>query len=233
MTTNRTLRWITFTILACVPALQAANWKDALKIQIAARIQPSKLSWDGQRITTTGTVCVIRKDGVTGDLQGDTTLTKSLVRDGVISQPGGFFASMMDKQTTRLFKPGEKVYVTGIHVSDKEVMLMLSSVETYSVSVKGSTRQTRYQSALAFQFPKGVLESADFAAIKSAIDPVLLPDTEMAAADTRTVKLGETPAQVEQALGAPARKIDLGPKQIYVYPDMKIVFLNGAVSDVQ
>jgi hypothetical protein len=34
-------------------------------------------------------------------------------------------------------------------------------------------------------------------------------------------------------LGNPGRIIDLGAKKIYVYRDMKVIFQNGAVSDVQ
>jgi hypothetical protein len=48
-----------------------------------------------------------------------------------------------------------------------------------------------------------------------------------------TVSLGQTPAQVTAILGSPKQIIDLGSKQIYKYPDMKIIFLNGKVSDVQ
>ena len=39
--------------------------------------------------------------------------------------------------------------------------------------------------------------------------------------------------QVQQALGAPLKTVNLGAKQIYVYKDLKITFLNGKVSDVQ
>ena len=48
-----------------------------------------------------------------------------------------------------------------------------------------------------------------------------------------TVALGQTPVQVTAILGQPKQIIDLGAKQIYKYPDMKVVFINGKVSDVQ
>lgn len=44
---------------------------------------------------------------------------------------------------------------------------------------------------------------------------------------------GMTPDQVEAALGTPEKKITLETKQIYVYKDMKVIFLNGQVSDVE
>jgi len=48
-----------------------------------------------------------------------------------------------------------------------------------------------------------------------------------------TVSLGQTPDQVTTILGSPAQIINLGAKQIYKYPDMKVIFMNGKVSDVQ
>ena len=42
-----------------------------------------------------------------------------------------------------------------------------------------------------------------------------------------------TTDEVKTSLGNPGKIVDLGAKQIYVYPDMKIVFVDGKVSDVQ
>jgi hypothetical protein len=48
-----------------------------------------------------------------------------------------------------------------------------------------------------------------------------------------TVELGQTPDQVKAALGAPDKVIKLGAKEVYVYKDIKVVFVDGKVSDVQ
>ena len=48
-----------------------------------------------------------------------------------------------------------------------------------------------------------------------------------------SVGLGQTPDQVRAALGQPARIANLGPKAIYYYDGMKVIFINGKVSDVQ
>jgi hypothetical protein len=50
---------------------------------------------------------------------------------------------------------------------------------------------------------------------------------------TPTVALGQTTAQVTATMGAPTQIVDLGSKKIYKYPDMKIIFIDGKVSDVQ
>jgi hypothetical protein len=48
-----------------------------------------------------------------------------------------------------------------------------------------------------------------------------------------SIEKGMSPDQVEAAMGKPEKKVTLGTKQIYYYKDMKVVFLNGKVSDVQ
>jgi len=52
-------------------------------------------------------------------------------------------------------------------------------------------------------------------------------------AEPQTIEKGQTTDQVQAALGKPDKIVNLGTKQIYIYKDMKITFLNGKVSDVQ
>jgi hypothetical protein len=48
-----------------------------------------------------------------------------------------------------------------------------------------------------------------------------------------SVELGQSADQVQAALGSPARVANLGPKTIYYYSGMKVVFKDGKVTDVQ
>ena len=48
-----------------------------------------------------------------------------------------------------------------------------------------------------------------------------------------TITIGESSTEVLQAMGMPQQMIDLGKKKTYVYKNMKIVFVNDKVSDVQ
>ena len=59
------------------------------------------------------------------------------------------------------------------------------------------------------------------------------PQQQEQQAEPAEVKLGMTTDQVEGALGKPDKKVTLGPKQIYIYKDMKVTFKDGKVSDVQ
>jgi hypothetical protein len=71
------------------------------------------------------------------------------------------------------------------------------------------------------------------AAEKEAAGDAAAPATNTASAEPPTVALGQTPDQVMGALGKPKSIMDLGNKKIYVYPDMKVVFHNGKVTDIQ
>jgi hypothetical protein len=59
------------------------------------------------------------------------------------------------------------------------------------------------------------------------------PPTPPEAAPTVNIALGQTVDQVVAAMGQPKSVVDLGTKKIYVYPDMKITFKAGKVTDVQ
>ncbi len=53
------------------------------------------------------------------------------------------------------------------------------------------------------------------------------------AAQAPTISLGQSIEQVRAALGPPLRVMNAGAKQIYIYKDVKITFVNGVVSDIQ
>ena len=56
---------------------------------------------------------------------------------------------------------------------------------------------------------------------------------DQAQAEPQSIDKGMTPDQVQAAMGKPDKIVNLGSKQIYVYKDLKVTFLNGKVSDVQ
>ncbi len=51
--------------------------------------------------------------------------------------------------------------------------------------------------------------------------------------EPQQIEKGETPDQVKAALGQPDKIINFGSKQIFIYKDLKVTFLNGKVSDVR
>jgi len=82
------------------------------------------------------------------------------------------------------------------------------------------------------QADQAVKEIASEAPAEDAA-PASAPATDASASAPPTVILGQNYSQVESVLGAPLRVARLGPKVVFYYNGMKVVFLNGKVSDVQ
>jgi hypothetical protein len=51
--------------------------------------------------------------------------------------------------------------------------------------------------------------------------------------EPQQIEKGQTPGQVKAVLGQPDKIVNFGSKQIFIYKDLKVTFLNGKVSDVQ
>jgi hypothetical protein len=53
------------------------------------------------------------------------------------------------------------------------------------------------------------------------------------AAPPKTIALNQPTDQVIEILGQRRKIVKLGAKQIYFYPDMKVIFTKGKVTEVQ
>jgi len=59
------------------------------------------------------------------------------------------------------------------------------------------------------------------------------PAAPAAPTQSLNIAVGQTTAEIKGMLGEPQKVINLGPKTIYVYKDMKITFKAGKVSDIE
>jgi hypothetical protein len=207
------------------------TWKDALKEKLLEGVSITKTGIDRLRITDPGTVFVIQKDGVAGNLASDMTIQQVTIKDGEVQQMKGFMASISGKKTNRDFKVGEKVYLIKLEVKDDALRYSVISHDTYEAIKDGTSQQTRYKAVIDFKMDKATLPTSDAATLKPLVAAVLLE--ESAAEAAKTIELGQTVEQVEKILGKPSRVVKLGDKVTYFYPDMKVIFVEGKVADVQ
>ena len=222
------------SVLALTSGISSmASDHDTLKNALETKYQLTKTGIDRVRITQPGTVFIVQKDGISGDLSSDATFLNNKVKDGQIAQAGGFMAAMQGKTTSRDLKAGDKVFLFRLDVKDDQVQFFVITADTYDIAVHGSTKQSRYKAMLSFELGKEFMATATPDAVEKAVEAVIMPESEVKAASTKSVDLGQTPAQVEDALGRPDKIVNLGSKTIYVYKDMKIIFVDGKVSDVQ
>jgi len=173
---------------------------------------------------------------------------------------GHFSQTASEGQTTHLFKKGDKVYPTKIDVKlDKdEVVMGIVACDTCN----NTDPQTWNKANVEFQFPKGALARASAGDVEDTIGQLLAisddsqqqggqqpgqqqgggqdqggqqqgGQQQQAQAEPQTIQMGMTTDQVQASLGQPSKVVNLGAKQIYVYKDLKITFLNGKVVDVQ
>jgi hypothetical protein len=59
------------------------------------------------------------------------------------------------------------------------------------------------------------------------------PPADAPPAQPKTISLGQTKDMVVAILGQPTKAANLGTKEIYYYPDMKVIFVKGKVTDIQ
>lgn len=216
-----------------VAALAGDSWKDSLRQGLESSYALTKRASLSDRITKQGTVVVVQKEGITADLETDLRYSVTRVSDGAVAEQGGAVAALFSKERSRVFRKGERLFVTDIDAYDDGLMLKVLSCDTTDINQKGSTKPMRYKGAVKFMYAKGSGESLQPGDVKAMIDPVMLPESEATAVQTKTIALGQTRAQVEEILGKPERIVDLGAKVSYVYKDMKVVFTDGKVADVQ
>ena len=157
----------------------------------------------------------------------------------------------------RQFVTGEKFWVTSIAVQPDGVLFTLFSdpyqdIRYYSqlkfIYPKGSNLSAdQVLSLVAEVLTVQADDSAksddsgksDQAAGGDAQQPAAAADAPAAAAPAAapaapaTVEIGQTPDQVTAILGQPDKILNLGPKQIYVYKDLKVTFVKGKVTDAQ
>jgi hypothetical protein len=172
------------------------------------------------------------------------------------STPGG--DTTKDEMTTHLFKVGDKVYPTKIEVNAAKDMVTMGIV---ACDTCNQTDPPTYNKAqVVFQFASGTLAKTGASQVEDVIAQLLTISTDdqqsqggdqgggqqgnqgggggqaqqqAPPAEPQQIEKGQTPDQVKTALGAPDKIVNLGAKQIYVYKDLKVTFLNGKVSDVQ
>jgi hypothetical protein len=68
---------------------------------------------------------------------------------------------------------------------------------------------------------------------REVVAPPPPPPPAAPAGPPPTITIGESSTQVLQAMGMPQQMIDLGKKKTYVYKNMKVIFVDDKVSDVQ
>ena len=221
--------------LAPAPAFSAPSKRDMRTALVAlyplTRVGMHGLvDFDYTRVTEPGPILAVRLPGIYADVANTkNAILETNYSDGKLTQQTGFAAAFGGNTShSRTLAPNEKVYVMQITVRKDAVLMELLTVD---VTTLGDGRSTRYRAELNVKVPG--LEEMKPEDIKKVIDTIITDPATASAVESKTIKLGMSPDEVKKSLGNPDKIVDLGPKQVYIYKDMKVVFLNSQVSDVQ
>ena len=186
--------------------------------------------FDYTRITQPGAILAVRLPGIYADMANtQNVIVNTNYQNGQLTEATGFTAAFGGNTGhSRTLAPNEKVYVTQITVKRDAVLMELLTVD---VTTLAEGQGTRYRAELNVKLPG--LDTMTPEDVKKTIDNVIADPAVASAVQSKTIKLGMSPDEVKQSLGNPDKIVDLGTKQVYVYKDMKVVFLNNQVSDVQ
>lgn len=211
--------------------------KLSIEQQLQARYPPTKLAADKLQIVTPGTVLVVQMGGMAASPLNEFAFGNNY-KDRRIKRSAA--SALIHDAKSRDLIVGEKVYLLKTEVKDNGVVFSIQSC----VACDGADidlYQMGYRASLTFQYAKGYLQTADFAQIQRDIGQVFTfagpasaaqPTPAAQAAPTK-ISLGQSIEEVTASLGRPDKVVDLGSKKIYIYPDLKITFQDGKVSDVQ
>ena len=226
--------------LACVaPALRGQDSRPEIQKRLSAEFKRTKMTADRSDIATAGSVLDLHKDGLTMASTQAIAPPTNTYKNGAISfgfganMAWGIALSPANQQTTaiaqRKFVTGEKFWVTDYSVKPDGVVFQFYS-DPYN--------DVRYYCQLKFPFAKNVAPPAD--EVMKTIEEAITAEADTQepaptdnAAPPKTIALGQTTDQVVEILGQPQKIVNLGAKQMYFYPDMKVIFTNGKVTDVQ
>jgi hypothetical protein len=227
----------------------------SLQEQLNAQYKLVHIGADGSVVGDPGTLLSIQKGGIIAVPWKAVAKCPAKFHDNDLHPSTGFCANMM-KNVSAVFRKGAKVYPIMLDVD------MSKSKITFQVvrcdSCYSDAAPSAMKGEVVFEFAKGYLEKASAGEVEDTIGQVFAissddqgadnanaapqPDQQTAAstqsqpaeqAEPATVQMGMTTDQVESILGKPDKLFNVGTKQIYVYKDVKVTFLNGKVSDVQ
>jgi hypothetical protein len=155
----------------------------------------------------------------------------------------------------RKFVAGEKFWITAFDIQEGNVVLQFYSDPYENVRYQGQLAFPfpKHNMPPAKDMLQTIAEvitvQPDNNATESAAvqPPAPAPQTEQAMAPIpppqlpantpppppKKIALGQTKDQVVASFGQPQKVVELGTKEIYIYSDMKVTFVNGKVTDVQ
>jgi hypothetical protein len=201
-----------------------------------------------------GSVLSPHREGLRANRPGK-AFKPNVVRNHQLAETGGGDLPLRGVHDGTL-KPGERLHLYGVRTGTDYVLLDLYTVATYVVPGSGTRGATPLQGSVRFQYDEGLAgvttqqllkDIGEWLAAEGELHPVAVesrPAAEPRPAAvpaeprasgraTSTIRLGQTQEEVTAIMGPPEKQFLLGAKTIFVYRDVKVVFVDGKVADAE
>lgn len=221
------LLWTVIMILLSSSAFAAT--KQELKDAIESKYQLTTRSMLTGQVKKPGTVLYVARPGIQAN-KPSTVAKATVIEDGEIEALGG--GSIIPGDAGKTLDVGEEMYLYNYQIKDDSVTFLYGTVQSYEMQVGNSRKMRPYQLGLQFRYSGG-LNAVEPDRVLDDISAFFSTAKEAVTSDENTLRLGQTMEEVAVIMGPPKKKVDLGSKVIYTYDDLKIVFEDGVVSDVQ
>ncbi len=212
-------------MLLLVPVAASAVTPAAMQADIQARYKPTVFDKLGF-LKESGSVLVVRREGLRGGRPGRFNRT-NLVRDGQLVEAGGGSVPL-GGGLDGVLKQGDRLRLHGVRVDESAVELDLATLESHVVT--GSRSAVQLQAIVRFHYDAGL---ASLTSRRVLDDLELWLGSENALRISKTVRQGQSPEEVTAILGEPEKKVLLDAKTLYIYSDMRLIFRDGRLVDLE
>ena len=184
-----------------------------------------------------GDILMPRQEGVRAGRPGK-LFNANIAKGQSLAVAGGGDQRLLGGVHSGVLKQGEQLYLYGVTTGADYLQLELFTVKTYLLP--GMRGPTPLQASLRFQYdtgisgvtPRQLLDDIDkWFNVEEVDNPAR--KRRAASRPVRTVKLGQTQEEVTTIFGPPEKQVLLGNKVVFVYRDLKVIFIDGKVTDAE
>jgi len=225
---------VTFHILA---GTSFAVTQEEIKLVLETRYRPTKPGFFGD-FKEIGSVLVLQKAGLRANRPSKIFAPNVIIGRQVATAGGGDLP--LGGNIDPALKIGDRLHLYGVRTGDDYVELEIFTVNTFVVVGSGTRGPTPLQASTRFRYDEGLAavstgrvmdDIREWFRVEGEAGLSVEPRTAADAGVTRTIRSGQSPEEVVAILGAPGKIFILGAKTIFVYKDIKVIFVDGKVAD--
>lgn|ERR1039457_5349957 len=223
-----------------------------VKTEILTRYRVTTLDFLGS-VNEVGTVLIVQKTGLTADKEMRLFKPNVVGSRQLIEAGGGRLP--LGKNLDGNLKVGDRLLLYGVSTGDEYVELAVFTVKSFVLPGSGRKGPAPLQASTRFSYPGGLaavtanqviedigewFRAEDELKSKAGTDDkvkILVREKEKQEAiiqgAAKTIRLGQSEEDVAAILGAPLTRVLLENKKVFVYKDLKIIFVGGKVVDAE